>query len=184
MGWLAHISACRKARVTGALYLANLLTGVAAMVLLGRGMRAQGDAMNLVAGVLYTAVTLLLVDLFWPVQPVVSVMAAGFSLLGCWAPMAAGAMGRTLPVNNFVFFGVYCELIGGLILRSWFLPKAVGVLMLLAGVCWLLTLWPAGYRALSPWGMAVGLVGEGSLILWLLGKGVDEGRWRAQAGLG
>ncbi len=184
MRWLADISPYRKARVAGVLYLLNLLTGIVAMVLLGRGLKAQGDFVNMVAAVIYTAVTVLLLDLFWPVQPVVSAVAAVFSLLGCWAPGLAGAFGRTLPFNNFVFFGVYCGLIGFLILRSWFMPKAVGVLMLMAGMCWLTTLWPAVYRALSPYAMGCGLIGEGSLIVWLLVKGVDERGWRAQAARG
>ena len=49
-----------EARITGVLYLLNLLTGVAAMVLISRKLQGAGDAMNLVASVLYTAVTLLL----------------------------------------------------------------------------------------------------------------------------
>ena len=182
MRWLAHISPRTKARVTGVLYLLNLLTGVSAMVLLGRGLRTQGDAVNTVAAVLYTAVTLLLLDLFWPVSPVLSVVAAAFSLLGCWLPPVGPTWGGWVPFGNFVFFGVYCTLTGLLILRSWFMPKAVGVLMLAAGVCWLTTLRPAFSHALSPFVMIGGLIGEGSLIFWLTVRGVDERRWRAQAG--
>ena len=41
-----------EARIAGVLYLLNLLTGVAAMVLMSRKLQSTRDAMNLVASVL------------------------------------------------------------------------------------------------------------------------------------
>ena len=83
---------------------------------------------------------------------------------------------------GIVFFAFYCLLIGFLILRSTFLPSVLGVGMLLAGLGWLTSLWPPLARSLSPYVLVPGFVGEGSLTLWLLFKGVDVRRWWQQAG--
>ena len=71
-----------------------------------------------------------------------------------------------------VFFAVYCLLIGYLILRSTFLPRILGGLMVLAGLGWLTFLSPplASYLALYVKGL--GFLSEVSL-LWLLVRGVD-----------
>jgi hypothetical protein len=50
----------------------------------------------------------------------------------------------------FVFFGVYCLLIGYLIFRSAFLPQILGVLMAFAGLGWLTYLSPPLAPYLSP----------------------------------
>lgn len=177
----AHWSPRKVARTAGVLYLFNFITGVIAMQLISRGAQAQGDAFNLVAAVLYTGVTALLLYLFWPVSPTVSAIAAVASLLGCWVLMVVGHLGVTLPFNNFVFFGIYCALTGYLILRSHFMPRAVGVLMMIAGVCWLMTAYPPLAHRAWPIVMGGGLLGEGTLIVWLQVKGVDERKWREQA---
>jgi len=56
-----------------------------------------------------------------------------------------------------------------------------GVLFALAGLGWLTFLSPSLATVLTPVTMSTGLVGEGSLGLWLLIKGVDVQRWREQA---
>ena len=85
---------------------------------------------------------------------------------------------------SLTFFGVFCALIGFLIFRSKFLPAIIGVLMMVAGV----TYWINSFRLFLalpipyiPW---VTLVAELSLALWLLVVGVNEAKWRAQAGQG
>lgn len=77
----------------------------------------------------------------------------------------------------FVFFGLYCLLIGFLAYKSTFLPRTIGVLMSIAGFCWL-----AGSTAsllgtpLPPY-LMFGAIGEITLILWLVVKGVNAQRW-------
>jgi len=175
---LCGLSPRLEARLAGILYLFSILLGVVAMILISRKMQAQGDKANLVAGVLYTAVTILFWDIFRPVNQWVSTGAATISLVGCWLPQS---WYKTAHISNFLFFGLYCLLIGYLILRSPFLPKTLGVLMSCAGVCWLTAVWPSLAKATSPFTTIVGLIGEGTLMGYLLVKGLDERRWREQA---
>jgi hypothetical protein len=85
---------------------------------------------------------------------------------------------------SLVFFGCACLALGRLIFRSGFLPRALGVLMALAGVCYLvnsfaLILAPRLASALFPAILLPAFVGEASLCLWLLIKGVDSAAWQA-----
>jgi hypothetical protein len=81
----------------------------------------------------------------------------------------------------FVFFGVYCLLIGYLIFRSAFLPRILGVLMAFAGLGWLTFLSPPLANYLSPYIVVLGFLAELSLMLWLLVMGVNVQRWKEQA---
>ena len=82
-----------------------------------------------------------------------------------------------------VFFGFYCLLIGYLIFRSSFLPRTLGVLMTLAGLGWLTFIAPTLAHALDPYIRIPGVLGELSLTVWLLVKGVDVERWKKRAEL-
>jgi hypothetical protein len=81
--------------------------------------------------------------------------------------------------NNLglVFFGLHCLGVGYLVVRSTFLPRIIGALMLLAGFGWLTFLLPPLAQSLAPFNMLPGAVGELSLTLWLLIKGVNVPRW-------
>jgi hypothetical protein len=81
---------------------------------------------------------------------------------------------------GLVFFGLYNLLNGYLILKSIFLPRFLGVFMVIAGLPWLIFLTPLG-RNLSPYAVAPAALGEGLLLVWLLAKGVNEERWKQQA---
>ena len=52
---------------------------------------------------------------------------------------------------GLVFLGLYCLLVGILILRSTFLPRILGVLMVLAGLSYVLFLSPSLGRSLQPY---------------------------------
>ena len=89
---------------------------------------------------------------------------------------------------GLIFFGVECIVLGYLIFRSGFLPRIIGVLMSLAGVCYLtnsfaLLLAPTFAAEIFPAILLPAFIGELSLCLWLLVKGVDAAKWRAQANL-
>jgi hypothetical protein len=83
---------------------------------------------------------------------------------------------------GLVFFGAECLVLGYLIFQSGYLPKALGVLMQLAGVCYLtnsfaLVLYPPLASRLFPAVLLPPLVAEVSMALWLLLKGVNLPRW-------
>lgn len=85
-----------------------------------------------------------------------------------------------------VFFSAFCALIGVLILRSRLVPRVLGALMVLAGGCYFvnslaLILSPAVSDAIFPAILAPCLVGELSLVVWLVVKGVDDGDVAAAA---
>ncbi len=80
-----------------------------------------------------------------------------------------------------VFHGLYCILIGYLILGSTFLPRILGGLMAFAGLGWLTYLSNPLVYYLSPYNLASGLLEDVSVYLWLLVMGVNVQRWKEQA---
>jgi hypothetical protein len=83
-------------------------------------------------------------------------------------------------------FSGSCLLTGYLIYRSTFLPRTIGVLLALAGICYLLNtivvLMPPGFGDyLFPWIFVPIVIGEGALALWLLIAGVNSAKWDAIA---
>ena len=87
---------------------------------------------------------------------------------------------------SLVFFALYCVITGYLIFRSGFLPKAVGVLLQIAGLCYLtnsfaLLLAPGFESWMSVAFLGPAFVGELSLALWLSLKGVDVAKWQERA---
>ena len=80
--------------------------------------------------------------------------------------------------------GGECLILGCLIYRSGFLPKTIGVLMVIAGACYLVNSFghivaPQLAARLVPAILLPPFVGESSLCLWLLIKGIAVGSWHA-----
>jgi hypothetical protein len=78
---------------------------------------------------------------------------------------------------GLIFFAFVCLLLGYLIRKSDLVPKAIGVLMQIAGVCYLvnsfaLIIDPAFANTIFPYILVPSFIGETSLCLWLLIKGV------------
>jgi hypothetical protein len=85
-----------------------------------------------------------------------------------------------------VFFGFDILIVAYLILRSRFLPRAIGILLAIDGAAYLIysfadVLAPAFAADLVPWIQAPALIGEGALCLWLLFVGIDVTRWKTAA---
>lgn len=91
----------------------------------------------------------------------------------------------TAQTNNvfLVFFGFRCIALGYLVLRSWFMPRVIGALLMLAGAGYLLNLWPPLVAAISPFHLILAAPGELSIVGWLLVRAVNNSRWNAQANL-
>lgn len=86
---------------------------------------------------------------------------------------------------GMLFFGLQCVLLGYLIVRSTFLPRLLGVLLGVGGMSYVVSslanvLAPALGAQLAPFILPAALIGEGSLCLWLMIRGVDGGRWQEQ----
>ncbi len=86
---------------------------------------------------------------------------------------------------GMVLFGFYNILIGYLIFSSTFLPRILGVLLAISGLCYQIDnfagfLWPAFQAHLEPYILLPG-VAELLLALWLVVMGVNEQRWKEQA---
>ncbi len=84
---------------------------------------------------------------------------------------------------GLIFFGLVCLVEGHLIFISGFLPKALGLMLQLAGVCYLinsfaLILAPSLASALFPFVLIPPLVAELSLAFWLVFRGVDVSKWK------
>jgi len=167
----------RYARLAGLFYVGTIVAGAFAAMSGDRRM-----AGNLLSAGCYVVVTLLFYRLFKPVSRGLSLLAALVSLCGCSLTfLDALGLAPSRP-NPLAFFGVYCILIGYLIYRSTFLPRFLGVLMMLGGVGWLTFASSQLARRLAPYNMLPGVLAETVLTLWLLIFGVKTMRWNEQAG--
>jgi hypothetical protein len=87
---------------------------------------------------------------------------------------------------SLIFFGCECLILGYLIFRSGYLSKVVGVLMQVAGLCYLvnsfaLIVSPSLSAQLVPAILIPAFIGELSLCLWLIVKGVNVPTWEKRA---
>jgi Domain of unknown function (DUF4386) len=88
---------------------------------------------------------------------------------------------------DLVFFGCACLVYGYLLFRSGYFPRTLGVLMAVAGLSYLansftLILAPA-YAGTVSLILVLALIGELSLCLWLMVKGVNLSKWNEKARL-
>jgi hypothetical protein len=83
-------------------------------------------------------------------------------------------------------FNLVQDAIGGLTFTSGLLPRALGVLMAIAGACYLTI---SAARILSPWLASIlfpsilvpAFIGELLFAVWLTVKGVNVARWQELA---
>lgn len=186
----------RLARIAGALYLVNIIAGafaigyvssVAPTIHANEALFRAGIAAHLIVTLTNPPLTLIFYELFKIVNRRLALLAAFFSLV------ATGIEGASLflqvehpPVSAYdvyaAFFGFELMTTGYLVYRSNFLPRAIGILLAVDGVSYVLysfidILAPGFAGHLVPWIQLPILAGEGSLTVWLLVAGVNAARW-------
>ena len=165
-----------KARIAGALYLLSVLAAASAEMLVHGGLNVAG---SLIAVFGMIVATLLFYGTLSPVNRGLCFLAASFNLVGLiFELLRVQPQGVNIAI---VFDGFYCILIGYIVLKSTSGPRILGVLMALGGLGWLTFLSPELANYLSPYNLAFGLLGEGSVFLWLLVAGVNVQPWSEQA---
>jgi hypothetical protein len=84
---------------------------------------------------------------------------------------------------GLIFFGFECLVVGYLISRSIYLPKVLGILIQIAGLSYLTNSFVllVSPTLTSPIILLPAFIGEISLCLWLLIKGVNVQEWNKQA---
>ncbi len=129
------------------------------------------------------------VFVIWHVMPLVLLSGAGY--LKALEPQQIQALVlASLKVYDYGFgialipFGLSCALLGYLIFRSTYLPQTLGVLMALAGVCYVintfaLILAPGLANATFIAIIVTGFPAELGLTLWLIVFGVNVPKWNA-----
>jgi ABC-type antimicrobial peptide transport system permease subunit len=169
------------ARATGLAYLLYFLAAIAGQILVSKHAALPGKTINFISVALYILLGILFGRLFWPSGKILSCIAVLFNFAGGAMTLLALQSGNDAPANPLLFFGVYCLLLGVLILRSTFLPSVLGLLLLAAGIGWLVFLGPWHTRFLVISIEVLGFLSEAALMLWLLCAGVNELRWVDQA---
>lgn len=167
-----------QGRAAGGFYLLTIITGMFGAF---TSSNSYGDAANLISTACYVVVTLLLYRLLKPVNGPIAMLATAFGLITCILGGLDTLHYHPIPIHYLVFSGVYCLLVGYLIFKSAFLPRFLGVLLALSGLGWLTFLSPHLAHQLLHYTMVSGLLGEGSLTLWLLFVGINVERWQQQA---
>lgn len=168
-------NAASNGRAIGIIYLCYFLTAISALKF--PKTESWYTIMNFISCGFYLALTIMFYFLFKPVNKIISMIAAIFSMLGCIA--TALYIINFIKVNPLIFFGPYCILVGYLIYKSIFLPHLLGFLMITAGLCWLVILTPFE-KNFSLYIKIFGFLAELLLMLWLVIKGINNQKWKAQ----
>ena len=115
------------------------------------------------------------------------VVEGGGALTGFTGQQAQGLALLFLNLNAqafnvyLIFFGFWLIPTGYLIARSTFMPRIIGVFLMLDGVGWATYLYPPLATSIYPVIAIVAAFGEIPLLLWLLVFGVHAERWNEQA---
>lgn len=132
-----------------------------------------------------TGIGLHAVAALFEMAPLTLLRARDLAALGDEQRAAFAVLFMRLTAQTFnvflVFFGFRCMALGYLVLRASFMPRVIGALLMLAGAGYLMNLWPPLVNAIAPINLVLAAPGELSLVLWLLVRGADNARWRAQA---
>ena len=152
-----------KTKSAGVIYLLSILAAAFGEIFVRGGLSIAGGLFAVSAMI---AVTLLFYGTLNSASRSLAVLAASFNLVG----LAVEVL-RLQPhgVNIAVVFdGFFCILIGYLAFRSSYVARLLGAFIVLGGLGWLTFLSSPIAHSLSPYNLALGLLGEASVCLWLL----------------
>jgi Domain of unknown function (DUF4386) len=195
------------ARIGGVLYLVIIIAGFSSEfffrakdIIASESLWRIGIALEYICIVCTIVLAMIYYYLLRPVHKELSLLAAFFRMVSisvqavslvflveALSPLngALSIKSHSIGYNASLLILGFCFLIHGyLIFKSTFLPKALGILILLAGVgymthCFTFILEPSLTKWTFPIMMLPVLGSEVSLCLWLLVKGVDENKWKA-----
>ncbi|HSS60175.1 MAG TPA: DUF4386 domain-containing protein [Candidatus Limnocylindrales bacterium] len=114
------------------------------------------------------------------------VLQGGSGLSGLTTEQAQALAMAFLKLNtaafqlDLVFFGLWCLVTGYLIWRSSFLPRLLGLLLMVDGLGWSLYVWPPLATYLFPAIAVASGLAELPLQFWLIVFGANSERWREQ----
>ena len=202
---MSEMPAGRLARVAGALYLVNILLGAFAIgyvnAAVGSNVHAHellfraGVAAHVVVTVTNVGLALTFYEIFKVVNRRIAILDVFFTLVAT-AIEASGIVSdlstlRFDPADaaytvSTVFYGFDALAVGYLVYRSTFMPRAIGVLMVIDCIGYLINafatiLAPDFAAHLVPYIQLPIILGEGSLTLWLLVFGINTKRWNELA---
>jgi len=169
-----------KGRLAGALWLVVIVVSMAGYLVRLSAPRVDFAA-NLLGGAVYLGVTVLLYEICEPVNGTLARFGAMCGLAGVATGAATSVTNVTPPEQGFylgmVFFGLQCMSVGYLLARAALVPRVLGVLLAIGGTGYVVNsfanfLAPAVGVHFAPFVIPLALLGEGSLTLWLLAKGV------------
>ena len=191
--------------VRGKLIVAGDATATASNIMASRLLWRIGIATDLIMHVLDIPIMLIIYILLRPVNKNLALLALLFNLIQTAVLVANklnlvaallqsqsaelhAQMYISLKLHDIgfgiglIFFGFTCLVNGYLIFRSDYLPRAIGVMLQIAGLCYLinsfvLLLAPKFASIIFPSILIPAFIGELSFCLWLIVKSVDAEKW-------
>ena len=148
--------------LVGLVYVAFLLLSVA-------GEELRSVPLQLVANATGLVLAILLYRLFAPADPNIALALVPLALIH-YVIQAFGQVRADAGMRRLALlpFAVYLMVLGYLIVQSTFAPVALGVLVGLAGVGWLIAVVPGAPTWATLAVVTFGIIAEAALAMWLL----------------
>jgi hypothetical protein len=148
------------------------LVYVAYFVLSAAGAALRNVPLQVVATASYFVLAVVLYRLFAPADPVAALALLPLALVGCVIQAFGQVQGDAGVLRlALVPFGLFLVVLGYLIARSAFGPLALGALLVVAGLAWPIAVIPGAPSWSAAVAVALGIVAEGALAIWLLVAG-------------
>lgn len=153
----------RDARLAGRLYVVYFALAIA-------GAALGNVALSLIATAAYFVLAVQLYRLLAPIDRRVAFALLPLAALGCVVQgVGMAGVDRDLQRLALVFFGLFLVALGYLVARSRFLPPAIGISLVLAGIAWCAVVTvPSVPFAVAAGVMALGGLAELVFAGWLL----------------